>query len=182
MEYNIKKFLVNVKKRIQQEAATKMQQKMDRAAAKVIAKANSEREFSHVTGNLWKSIAVGTFYQGELVSIHHTPGPDPTRPTLAKGEKYNLSHYYGSKIPLNMISKGKKIKPPFRGEYGEGDQDGERAAEDALLCMELDGMGLFTWRLAIVAGVDYANYVEKHFGHNVISSLGQYMSRYYRNM
>lgn len=179
---DIKKFLVNVKKRIQQEAATKMQQKMDRAAAKVIAKANSEREFSHVTGNLWKSIAVGTFYQGELVSIHHTPGPDPTRPTLAKGESYNLPYYYGSSVPLDMMTSGKKRRKPFRGEYGEGGQDGERAAEDALFSMELDGMGMFTWRLAIVAGVDYANYVEKHRGHNVISSLGQYMSRYYRSM
>ena len=48
--------------------------------------------------------------------------------------------------------------------------------------MEFDGMGLFTWCLVIVAGVDYANYVEKHRGHNVISSLGQYMSRYYKRM
>ena len=179
---DVKKFLVNVKKRIQQEAATKMQQKMERAAAKVIAKADSKREFDHVTGNLWKSIAVGTFYKGTLMSIHHTPGPDPTRPTLAKGERYNLSHYYGNPVPLDMMGSGKKKRKPFRGEYGKGGQDGESAAEDTLLSMELDDMGLFTWRLAIVAGVDYANYVEKHRGHNVISSLGQYMSRYYRNM
>lgn len=180
---DIKKFLVNVEKKIHQEAAVKMQQKMERAAVKVIAKADSNRGFDHVTGNLWKSIAVGTFYKGELMSIHHTPGPDPTRPTLAKGEKYNLSHYYGNPVPLDMMRSGKKKRKPFRGEYGEGGQDGERAAEDALLSMEFDGlMRLFTWRIAIVAGVDYANYVEKHRGHNVISSLGQYMSRYYRRM
>ena len=179
---DVKAFLVNVKKKIHQEAAVKMQQKMERAANKVIAKAESEREFDHVTGNLWKSIAVGTFYKGTLMSIHHTPGPDPTRPTLAKGERYNLSHYYGNPVPLDMMGSGKKKRKPFRGRYGSGGQDGESAAEDALLSMELDGMGLFTWRLAIVAGVDYANFVEKHFGHNVISSLGQYMSRYYRNM
>ena len=179
---DVKAFLVNVKKKIHQEAAVKMQQKMERAASKVIAKAESERGFDHVTGNLWKSIAVGTFYKGTLMSIHHTPGPDPTRPTLAKGERYNLSHYYGNPVPLDMMGSGKKKRKPFRGEYGKGGQDGESAAEDTLLSMELDDMGLFTWRLAIVAGVDYANYVEKHRGHNVISSLGQYMSRYYRNM
>ena len=179
---DVKAFLVNVKKKIHQEAAVKMQQKMERAANKVIAKAESERGFDHVTGNLWKSIAVGTFYKGTLMSIHHTPGPDPTRPTLAKRERYNLSHYYGNPVPLDMMGSGKKKRKPFRGEYGKGGQDGESAAEDTLLSMELDDMGLFTWRLAIVAGVDYANYVEKHFGHNVISSLGQYMSRYYRNM
>ena len=178
---DVKKFLVNVEKKIRQEAAVKMQQKMERAAVKVIAKADSNREFDHVTGNLWKSIAVGTFYKGELMSIHHTPGPDPTRPTLAKGEEYNLSHYYGTNAPADVKIGKKRIKP-FRGEYGEGGQDGERAAEDSLLSMEFDGMGQFTWQLAIVAGVDYANYVEKHRGHNVISSLGQYMSRYYRRM
>ena len=179
---DVKAFLVNVKKKIHQEAAVKMQQKMERAANKVIAKAESKRGFDHVTGNLWKSIAVGTFYKGTLMSIHHTPGPDPTRPTLAKGERYNLSHYYGNPVPLDMMGSGKKKRKPFRGEYGKGGQDGESAAEDTLLSMELDDMGLFTWCLAIVAGVDYANYVEKHRGHNVISSLGQYMSRYYRNM
>ena len=105
---DIKKFLVNVEKKIRQEAAVKMQQKMERAAVKVLAKADSNRGFDHVTGNLWKSIAVGTFYNGELMSIHHTPGPDPTRPTLAKGEKYNLSHYYGNKVPLDMMSKDRK--------------------------------------------------------------------------
>ena len=52
MEDNVKKFLVNVEKKIHQEAAVRMQQKMERAAVKVIAKANSEREFDHVTGNL----------------------------------------------------------------------------------------------------------------------------------
>lgn len=179
---DVKKFLVNVEKKIHQEAAVKMQQKMERAAVKVIAKANSKREFDHVTGNLWKSIAVGTFYKGNLMSIHHTPGPDPTRPTLAKGESYNLPYYYGSSVPLDMMTSGKKRRKPFRGECGDGGQDGASAAEDALFSMELDGMGMFTWRLAIVAGVDYANYVEKHRGHNVISSLGQYMSRYYRSM
>ena len=179
---DVKAFLVNVKKKIHQEAAVKMQQKMERAANKVIAKAESKRGFDHVTGNLWKSIAVGTFYKGTLMSIHHTPGPDPTRPTLAKGERYNLSHYYGNPVPLDMMGSGKKKRKPFRGEYGKGGQDGESAAEDTLLSMELDDMGLFTWCLAIVAGVDYANYVEKHRGHNVISSLGQYMSRYYRRM
>ena len=81
-----------------------------------------------------------------------------------------------------MMTSGKKRRKPFRGECGDGGQDGASAAEDALFSMELDGMGMFTWRLAIVAGVDYANYVEKHRGHNVISSLGQYMSRYYRSM
>ena len=64
---DVKKFLVNVEKKIHQEAAVKIQQKMERAAAKVIAKADSEREFDHVTGNLWKSIAVGTFYKGNLM-------------------------------------------------------------------------------------------------------------------
>ena len=106
----IHRFMVNVQKKIHQEAAVKMQQKMDRAAKSVLAKAESNREYTHVTGNLYKSIAVGTFYKGQLMSVHHTPGPEPTRPTLAAGETYNLPYYYGSSVPLNMIVSGHKIR------------------------------------------------------------------------
>ena len=179
---DIHRFMVNVQKKIHQEASVKMQQKMERAAEKVIAKANSEREFTHVTGNLYKSIAVGTFYKGELMSVHHTPGPEPTRPTLAAGESYNMPYYYGSSVPLNMMVSGHKIRKPFRGKYGRGGQDGARAAEDALFMLEFGDNNVSTWRLALVAGVDYANYVEKVNGHDVISGLWQYMSRYFRTM
>lgn len=173
----IDKAFVEVRKKIRQEAVTRMQKKMERAAGKIIARADSDRGFDNVTGNLYKSIAVGTYYKGELTSVHNTEGPDPTRPTLAKGETYNLGRYYNSPVSIKMTGKR-----PFKGLYGSGGQDGERAAEDMLLEMEGGGRNVSTWRLVVVAGVEYANFVEKVRGHNVISSLWQYASRYFRTM
>lgn len=178
MADDVKSFIMNVQKKIRQQAAVKMQQKMEHAAAMVVAKADSERGFDNVTGNLYKSIAVGTFYKGNLESIYHTPGPNPTRPTLAKGETYNLARYYQSPVDIKMT--GRK---PFVGRFGRGGQSGADAAEDTLFSMEYDGIkNGMTWMLALVAGVEYANYVEKVKGHNVISSLSQYMARYFRKM
>lgn len=177
MASEINSFISNVYKKVRQEAVVKMQQKMERAADKVVKKADSKRGFDHVTGNLYKSIAVGTYYKGELTSTHHTPGPEPTRPTLAKGETYNLPRYYGSNVDIRMTKR-----KPFVGKYGSGDENGPDAAEDALLYMEGGMPNRSTWALALVAGVDYANFVETIKKHDVISELGQYMARYFKKM
>lgn len=172
----IKAFVSNIRKKIRQEAVVKMQTKMERAAENTVKNAKKYKGFDDVTGNLYKSIAVGTYYQGALQSEHFAPGADPTRPTLAKGETYNLENYYENPVPLKMMKR-----KPFRGRIGEGGENGPRAASDALLEHEFTS-NRSTWQLIIVAGVSYANFVEKVFNHNVITDLGQYMARYFKKM
>lgn len=166
---------LNIEKRIRQMAVVKMQQKMDRAAEKTVRAADKRRDYNDVTGNLYKSTAVGTYYKGSLQSIHMAPGPEPTRLTLAKGERYNLDRYYRSSFSFK--DSGRK---PYKGQYGEGGQNGPATAEDALWYRE-NGKGT-TWQMLLVAGVDYAQFVEKKRNHDVISSLRDYMVRYFHKM
>lgn len=178
MEDLAKQFEVNIVKKVRQMAVVKMQSKMDHAASLTMKAADKRRDFNDVTGNLYKSIAVGTFYKGALQTIHHTPGENPVRDTLAKGEVFNLDKYYGS--PFSIKMSGRR---PYRGEYGEGGQLGPSAAEDMLLASE-HGMRRIdlTWQMKLVAAVSYANYVETKRGHDVITSLRDYMVRYFNKM
>ena len=169
---------INIEKKIRQMAVVKMQQKMERAADKTMAFADRSRNYNDVTGNLYKSTAIGTYYKGSLQSIHYAPGPEPTRLTLAKGERYNLDRYYRS--PFSFKDSGRR---PYKGEYGEGGQDGPSTAEDELLYRE-HGKGRYdaTWQMLLTAGVDYATFVEKKKGHDVLTSLREYMIKYFRKM
>lgn len=175
---NLDEFMMNVTKRVRQEARAKMQQKMEAAAEATLAKADKHRGFDDVTGNLYKSIAIGTYYNGELQTIHHTPGPEPTRPTLAAGETYDQPRYYRGTMDVKWM-KGK----PFKGKYGEGGQNGPATAEDALLYQEHSkGRGNATWQMSLIAGVDYANYVQTVRKHDVLTELREIMVRNFKRL
>ncbi len=177
---DVENFLMNVNKKVRQLARVKMQQKMDQAAEAVMSKADNYREFDDVTGNLYKSIGIGTFYKGALQSIHGAPGPEPTRPTLAAGERYNLDRYYRANWSFSPWIK----KRPFVGKVGEGGQNGPRALEDTLLSNEdnAGGKNGLTWQMSLVAGVDYANYVQTVRGHDVLTRLRDYLIRYFKRI
>ena len=169
---------MNIEKKIRQMAVVKMQQKMDHAAEMTMKAADKSRDYNDVTGNLYKSTAVGTYYNGSLQTIHYAPGPEPTRLTLAAGERYNLDRYYRSLFSFK--DSGRK---PYKGEFGEGGQNGPATAEDELLYREHGkGGSEDTWQMLLVAGVDYAKFVEVKKGHDVISSLRDYVVRYFRKM
>lgn len=170
-------FRKDITKKVQNEVVSKMGAKMERAALKTVAKADELREFHDVTGNLYKSIAVGLTYQGTVQEVYHTPGPQPTRRTLAKGERYDKSKYYNG-MDVTILGR------PYKGEYGSGGQDGESAAEDELFSKDTGrvGRGERIWQLRIVAGVSYAGFVEKRKGLSVISDLVQYVHRYFKRM
>lgn len=168
---------MNVEKKIRQMAVVKMQEKMDHAAEMTMKAADKSRNYDDVTGNLYKSTAVGTYYNGALQSIHYTPGPEPTRPTLAAGERYNLDKYYRSSFSFK--DSGRR---PYKGEYGEGGEYGPNAAWDELVSREHSKYQGMTWQMLIVAGVDYAKFVEIKRGHDVITSLREYLVRYFRKM
>ena len=178
MEDLSKQFEINIAKKIRQMAVLKMQKKMDHAASMTMKAADKLRTFNDVTGNLYKSIGAGTYYKGALQSIHLTPGASPLRPTLAKGERFNLDRYYNS--PFSFKDSGRK---PYVGQYGEGGQIGPRVAEDLLIFNEHSMRSIdSTWQIYLVAGVSYANFVEVKSGHDVITSLRDYLVRYFRTM
>jgi hypothetical protein len=64
---------LQVEKKIRQMAVAKMQQKMDHAAEITMKAADKSRNYDDVTGNLYKSTAIGTYYNGSLQSIHYAP-------------------------------------------------------------------------------------------------------------
>ena len=169
---------LDIEKKIRQMAVQKMQKKMEHAAEMTMKAADKSRDYNDVTGNLYKSTAIGTYYNGSIQSIHYAPGPEPTRPTLAAGERYNLDRYYRS--PFSFKDSGRK---PYRGEYGEGGENGSNAAWDELVSREHNkGRYDATWQMLLVAGVDYAKYVEVKKGHDVISSLREYLIRYFKKI
>ena len=104
---------------------------MDHAAEMTMKAADKSRNYDDVTGNLYKSTAIGTYYNGSLQSIHYAPGPEPTRVTLAAGERYNLDKYYRSSFSFK--DSGRR---PYKGEYGEGGEYGPNAAWDELVSRE----------------------------------------------
>lgn len=166
----------NVIKKVRQEAKVKMEAKMERAANKIASNIAKYKDYNDVTGNLYKSTAVGVFNDGTLMSIHHAPGPSPTRPTLAAGERYNLDKYY-SGHPVHLLGR------PFKGKVGVGGERGEYKGEEKLFDSDGEhGRGDLTWQLKIVAGVDYADYVQTVRGHDVITSLREYAARYFKTM
>lgn len=159
-------------------AVSKMQKKMNHAADMTIKAADRLRTFNDVTGNLYKSIGAGTYYNGALQSVHLTPGVSPVRLTLAKGEVFDLDKYYRS--PFSFRDSGRE---PYVGEYGEGGQSGPRTAEDLLFSNEHSMRSIdSTWQIYLVAGVSYANFVEVKRGHDVITSLRDYLVRYFKTM
>lgn len=169
---------LDVQKKIRQLAVEKMQHKMEHAAEKTMQAADRMRDYNDVTGNLYRSTAIGIYYKGSLQSIHYTPGPKPTRLTLAAGERYDLDRYYRSSFSFK--DSGRR---PYKGEYGEGGEYGPSTAEDFLFYRE-HGRGKYhtTWQMLLVAGVDYAKFVETKRKHDVITSLKAYMIRYFRKM
>lgn len=167
---------VNIIKKIRQEARMKMLAKMERAAEETVSQVSKYKEYQDVTGNLYKSTAVGVYCDGVLESIHHTPGPDPTRLTLAAGERYELENYYDG-TPVRL--KGR----PYRGEIGGGREAGVYKGEEKLFDSDgVHGRGDLTWQMKVVAGVEYANYVETVKKHDVITGIRDYLTRYFKRM
>lgn len=171
-------FSKDIRKKIQSMCKQKMEAKMLRAATTTMKAADRLTDFHDVTGNLWKSIAAGVYYKGELLSTVGTKGPEPTRPSLEAGERYDLPRYYG------RHGDGQVVRKAYVGEYGYGDEDGASAAEDLLCSLEgqYNKNRNFVWQMKIVAGVCYAGYVEREHGCDVLSSLNTYLWRYFRTI
>jgi len=155
-----------------------MDAKMLRVAKTTMKAADRLTTFHDMTGNLWKSIAAGVYYKGKLHSIVGTKGPEPTRPSLEAGERYDLPKYYSRYV------SGRNVRKGYVGEYGHGGEDGASVAKKLLRSLEgqYNKNRNFAWQLKVVAGVSYAGYVEVEHGCDVLSSLNTYLCRYFRTI
>lgn len=116
--------------------------------------------FYSITGNLHKSIAVGIYYKGALVDIVYMKGDEPTMRSLAEGQPYPYDKpYYG----------GKYHQGTYVGEVGKGGKDGQEEANAFLHDYSPENKSGFS--LVVVAGMEYAEFVEMKRGHDVLSNL-----------
>lgn len=116
--------------------------------------------FYSITGNLHKSLAVGIYYDGALVDIVYMKGDEPTMRSLAEGQPYPYDKpYYG----------GKYHKGTYVGEVGEGGKDGAEEASAFLHDFNPENKKGFS--LVVVAGMEYAEFVQFKRGHDVLSNL-----------
>ena len=121
--------------------------------------------FYSITGNLHKSLAVGIYYNGTLEDIVYMKGDKPTMLSLAEGQPYPYNKpYYG----------GKHHKGTYVGEIGEGGKDGVKEANDFLHGFDPENKNGFS--LVVVAGMEYAEFVETKRNHDVLSNLADQAS------
>lgn len=130
------------------------------------------RTYHDVTGNMLNSFAVGIYNNGKLVEIIDASTVNrepPTRKTLRKGERYNLSAYYDGKPVKEVREDGKSTTRPYIGEYGHGGQDGRMAARRSLQHRHPSGR----FALLAVVATEYATFVQNKKGHDVLTALSQ---------
>lgn len=134
---------------------------MRRAAYETLNQAYELRGFKNVTGNLVNSMAVGGYYQGELlfmVTANDMGIEPPRRASLAYGKKAKMrdGHWFVADDPKS-----------------KGGQHGRSLAKQAL--QNTHPPKRATYALMIVAPMEYAEWVEKHHGHNVLSGVRDVM-------
>lgn len=135
--------------------------KLESAAFVAIKEVANTKDFFDVTGNLLDSIAIGIYRKGECVkcvTYADAHRKSPTRATLEEGEAYDLPNYWNG-----IRVKGK----PYVGEFGSGKESAIIAAREAVYSHHPKA----PYSIVIVAGVEYAQFVEKVKKHNVLSGL-----------
>lgn len=130
---------------------------MQKAAYETLKQAYALRGFKDITGNLVNSIAVGGYYQGDLlfmVTANDMGIKPPKRASLAYSKK--------AKTPWGTWFKADDPK-------SKGGQHGRSLAKQVL--QETHPPKRYTYALMIVAPMEYAEWVEKHHKHNVLSGV-----------
>ena len=170
----------------------KMERLMKHAADKIVnspvMKAVGSNEFNgrhNVTGNMYMSTTAAVFYTGKdkqqqqgLRYFAQPKGPDPTRSTLAVNETYDLAYNYNGDPSVDE-EKGQR---PYRGQYGDGGQDGPFAGYQAST-EDVKIPKRNVWTLNVAVGVDYANFNFHWYPeHNYMIALRDYVKSYWRTL
>lgn len=139
-----------------------------------VQRLHNNEVFYNVTGNLYKSIASGAFYRGELIYMAGAPGEPPTRRTLKAGEVYDKPVYYSGREVGKRRYRAPKNSPSRGGQYGP---DMAERTLDVIFTPRS-----YTWMLRVVAGVDYASYVQNVSRRDFMTDIREYVRRYYKRL
>lgn len=163
-------FSIMAKNVIGKKTTEAILEKLSAAALEMMQRYAETKDYYDVTGNMLNSFAVGVYHKGKLVRIVDAGDvgrESPTRRTLAKGERYNLSAYYTGAPATHVMPDGKTVARPYRGEYGSGGQDGVSAAHRSLKQRHPQG----TYALIAVVAVQYATFVQNKRNHDVMTAI-----------
>ena len=163
-------FAIKAKNVIGKKTTEAILDKLNLVAIEMVQRYAGTKNYYDVTGNLLNSFAVGVYHRSKLVSIADATNvglEPPTRRSLAKGEKYNLSAYYTGKPVIHVMPDGKTVSRPFTGEYGSGGKDGVSVARRSLKARKPKA----TYALIAVVAMEYAKYVQNKRNHDVLTGL-----------
>ena len=155
-----KQFDEIVKKKMMAIAKERLDKICVSAAKAYMEEIDIERGFFDVTGNLYQSFAVGIYYDSVLKGVVRVDGKDPLMPSLAEGQVFPFRLYYSGEAVSER---------PYIGETGEGYQWGPEESEEFLKDYKPANKKGFS--LVVVAGMDYAEFVESKANHDVLSKL-----------
>lgn len=144
--------------------------KLTAVARDMVSVYANTKDYHDVTGNLLNSFAVGVYHKGKLVNVvdaNDVGREPPTRPSLAKGERYDLEVYYSGKPARHVSQDGKTVAKPYVGEYGSGGKSGVNVARNSLTQRHPGS----TYALIAVVAMEYAKYVQNKRNHDVLTSL-----------
>lgn len=135
-------------KLVRQKAASATLETLSRTADRVLAELQNLWKAHNITGNSFTGITVGVFYKGRLMymAANGERQKEPTRPSLRKGERYNLPDTYD-----NEPNKG------FKGTYGNGGQWGPTLGPWTMRRQHPAKRN--TWELIILCPTSYAEFV-----------------------
>lgn len=158
MEYESSKNLIGaarIFKKIRNKAFAATLQTMIRGSESLISYIADNIQFRNVTGNAYTSISVGVYYKGRLMHIASVGQheKEPTRRTLAKGERYNSEYFYDEA----HYADGSKKRHYFVGKYGQGGQWGPTLGPYYLKRQHPGTKD--TWEMIVTIPVSYAGYV-----------------------
>lgn len=163
-------FSIKAKDVLGRKTSTAIINKLHAAAYEMVSIYASTKDYHDVTGNLLNSFAVGIYHRGKLVKIvdaNDVGREPPTRLSLAKGERYDLSVYYSGQPAVHVMPDGKTVSKPYKGEYGAGGKSGVNTARRSL-AQKHPGS---TYALIAVVAMEYAKFVQNKRNHDVLTSL-----------
>lgn len=142
-------FETQVIKRVRQTMYEQTLEMMMNLCTDIVGDFMANRKFYNITGNAYTSFTVGLFYKGRLVwtnSVTDQGVPDPTMPTLRKGQVYGLGQYYEG----DDVSKDH----PYKGEMGKGRQWGPTLGLYRI--KQMHPRKRKTWDIIAICPVEYA--------------------------
>lgn len=159
-----RKFAAEISKELRKQMDETAEPMLRAQAIRLVALILQEMDgFKDVTGNTKNSIVVGLYYDKRLKYVASSAdllNKPALRPTLKKGEAYNLPQYWDGRYHKKGVV--------YVGETGD---ENYVAATEAMKRIKSKTTTFNThWSYIILTAVKYASYLEQHKNASVISN------------